>query len=205
MRAQHDVGVLLYEEGVLHVARGMVGGEIQRREDVPVIFHLGSVGDGEAKAREDVDNFVLHDGERMARAERGGVGRAGEVEAAVVVLLGCHASAQLREFFLQGRLQLVKLHAYFPLLVGCHVAEFRHQAVYHAFLAQIFYAQLLKRLRVGGFQSRHLAEQRLYLLFQHKYAVFLFPFVLVPAARGVLSAQPAPVRGVRLCFKSAQS
>ena len=71
MAAQQDVlgdvvGMLRDEERVLHVAGGVVGGEVHLREHVEVVLHLGTVGQHEAHAREDVDNLVRHDGQRVA-------------------------------------------------------------------------------------------------------------------------------------------
>ena len=44
------VGICFNEEGVLHVARRMVCGEVHLREYVHVILHLGAVGQCEAHA-----------------------------------------------------------------------------------------------------------------------------------------------------------
>ena len=53
VRAQQDVlrdliGMLADEEGVLHVAGGMVGSEVHLGEHVEVVFHLGTVGEDKA-------------------------------------------------------------------------------------------------------------------------------------------------------------
>ena len=61
MGAQYDVGMLLHEERVLHVASRVVFGEVHGREHVPIVFHLRPIGHRKAETREDVDNLVLHD------------------------------------------------------------------------------------------------------------------------------------------------
>ena len=62
------VGVLRDEEGVLHIAGRVVGGEVEHREHVLVVVNLWTMEKSEAHALEDFDNLVLHDGQRMARA-----------------------------------------------------------------------------------------------------------------------------------------
>ena len=48
--AEDDVRLACDEEGVLHVACGVVGGEVHGREDVPVVFDFRSVGKDEAQS-----------------------------------------------------------------------------------------------------------------------------------------------------------
>ena len=56
------VGVCLDKKGVLHVARGMVGCEVQLRKHVQVVVDFWSFGEREAHSLEDVDDLVAHDG-----------------------------------------------------------------------------------------------------------------------------------------------
>lgn len=106
------VGVLLNEEGVLHVAGWMVGGKVHLGEHVQVVLRLGSVGKNEAHAREYVDYLVGHNRQRMARAKLHGVRRARKVDGfalglGVVILLlkGVYAVDG-------GLLQLVDFHSH---------------------------------------------------------------------------------------------
>ena len=68
----HVVRMLLQEESVLHVAGRVVGGKVEHGKHVLVVVHLGTVGEGEAHTREDVDDFVLDDSQRVARQGRWG-------------------------------------------------------------------------------------------------------------------------------------
>src|SRR5262247_420140 len=67
--AQHGVGG--HVEGVLHVARGMVIGKIERAEVVVVGLHLGPLRHGEAEPLEDGDDLFLHADDRMHGAGSG--------------------------------------------------------------------------------------------------------------------------------------
>ena len=63
-------------EGILHVARGMVGGDVQRVEIVIFVFHFGAIQHGETERDEEVLDFGLdlRDGMQMARAGRARAG-----------------------------------------------------------------------------------------------------------------------------------
>src|SRR5262245_54861338 len=54
---------------VLHVARGMLRGHVQRVEAVPLVLGLGAFDDGKSHAREDLLELVADDGERMTVPE----------------------------------------------------------------------------------------------------------------------------------------
>src|SRR5215203_2597345 len=54
---------------VMQVHRRMIRREIQRREVVPVCFHLRPHSDSKADAAEDFDNLVHHAGDRMLRSD----------------------------------------------------------------------------------------------------------------------------------------
>ncbi len=65
-------------ESVLHLARRMVGRDVQLGEIVIVIFHVRAFGDGKAQVGEDGGDFVQHLGDGMhaagcSRAARGRV------------------------------------------------------------------------------------------------------------------------------------
>ena len=48
MCAKQYIGVMLDEEGVLHVTCGMVLGEVQGGEDMPIILDLRTLSDAES-------------------------------------------------------------------------------------------------------------------------------------------------------------
>ena len=58
--------IIFDEECILHVACRMVFGKIHGGEYVPVVFHFRSVGDVESHTGKYIDDFVSHDGKRMA-------------------------------------------------------------------------------------------------------------------------------------------
>ena len=126
---------------------------------MPVILHFRTVGHGEAKTREDVDNFVLHDGERVARAQSDGVRRAGKVNVGMVGFLASQRLAKRVDLVLQGCLQFVDFHAHLTLLLGGNFTELSHEVVNETFLAQIFDAKRLKGLLIGSLQFSHFLEQ----------------------------------------------
>ena len=65
---RHLIGVGLDEKGVLHVACGMVGGEVQFGKYVQVVVDLGPFGQRKAHALENIDDLIAHDCQRMARS-----------------------------------------------------------------------------------------------------------------------------------------
>ena len=163
---RHVVGAGLDEKRVLHVASGVVGGEVQHREHVQVVVDFRPLGQRESHALEDVDDFVLHDGERMARAQRNGVGRAREVD-----VLGLARGSRCLHLLLQRidvveslLFQLVELDAHGFLLVGSHVAEVRHQRVDFALAAQVFQTKLFNLLGAVGRQAADFLQQCFYFL-----------------------------------------
>lgn len=48
------------EEGVLHVTSRVIGGKIERLEDMPVILHLRSHGDTKSEVTKDADDLVAN-------------------------------------------------------------------------------------------------------------------------------------------------
>ena len=154
--ARHVVWVDIHEEGVLHVACRVVGGEVQLRVDVEVILHLGTVGDVEAHAGEYVDDLVLHDGERMTCAQSDGVSRAGQVEFVAAVVLTLEHLFQGGDALLRALFQFVELHADLLFLFSRHIAEVRHQFTDDPFLAEVFDAQCFQFLGTVGLQGLYL-------------------------------------------------
>ena len=72
--------VAFQPEGVLHVARRMIGRDVQRVEVMFVRFHFGAVENGEAEGDEEIFNFRLDLGERMERAAGGVRSGCGEID-----------------------------------------------------------------------------------------------------------------------------
>ena len=79
MCAQGQVPTL-HEEGVLHVARRVVGGEVERAEVVAIVLHLGPLAHREPHAGEDVHDTLAHDGDGMQTAGVSGTGRSAQVQ-----------------------------------------------------------------------------------------------------------------------------
>ena len=128
----------------------MVGSKVQLREHVQIVINLRSLSQREAHALENVDNLVLHDGQRMASAQLDGVGSACQVYV-VCRVLGC--LALLPELVDASRCQLfqfVNLHSDSFLLVGSHVAEVLHQGIDLAFFAQVFQPELFNLPGIVG-------------------------------------------------------
>ena len=179
VRAQQDVGVLLDEERVLHVARGVFGREVQGREDVPVVFDLGSVGHGVAQPRKDLDDLVFHQRDRVARTEV--LGRAGARQVArrrglvgrgVLQLLAQRVDALRGLVF-----ETVQLLAQFAFQFGGYRLELLHQGGQLAFLAENPDAELLDF--GGGFRLKLLDTSQEFIDFvSHILIVFLFCLLL---------------------------
>ena len=164
--------MLTDEERVLHVAGRMVGGKVHLREDMQVVFHLGPVGQDEAHAREDVDDFVGDDGERMARAQLHGVRRAGQVDVLVGRILSGAVLAQLVDALGSQRLQFVDFHAHRLFLVGSHVTEVVHEGRDFTFLAEVFQTELFHFVGILSAQRLYFFEKFVYLVEYHGYLLF---------------------------------
>ena len=179
VRAQQDVGVLLDEERVLHVACGVLGREVERREDVPVVLDFGSVGHGVAQAREDLDDFVPDECDRVARAEA--LGRAG---ARQVVRGGRPVRRGVLQLFAQGvyplrglLLEAVELLAQFAFELGSHRLELLHQCVQLALFAEHPDPEILDFGGRLGFELFDSSEEFIDFV-DHILPVFLFFLLL---------------------------
>ena len=160
--AQHNVAghvaalVLADEEGVLHVAGGMVGRKVERGEHVQVVFYLGAIGQGESLACENVDDVLAHSGDGVASANllrrRGSC----DVDFACRCLFLLKAFFERVDFIGSKCLELVKALAKFSLLVVGHVTELAEQGCDLALLAQVLDAQRLEGLAVVGLQISNL-------------------------------------------------
>ena len=81
MGAQQDVGSSVDEEGVLHIAGGVVFGEVERGEYMPVVFDFGAFGNVKSEAAENGDDFLADERQGVARAESDRRGGACEIYA----------------------------------------------------------------------------------------------------------------------------
>ena len=128
----------------------MVGSEVHLCEHVEVVFHLRTIGEDKAHAREDIDDLVGDDRQRMTRTELDGVGCARQVEGLFARLLRLTLLTQLVDALGGECLQFIDLHADGLLLVGSNVAEVVHQGCDLTFLAEIFQSELFHFLGVLG-------------------------------------------------------
>ena len=151
MRAQEaSVGEV---EGVLLVARGVVGGGVERVEAVPFVVDVRAVGEREAHAAEDLHGAVEQLRDRVQAARRDGA-RAGQaqVEAGkgVGFVLGGEESGAFLQGSGEGGADFVEAFAdggAFFLADGFHaLADLRERAL----AAEVFDARLFQRERVGG-------------------------------------------------------
>ena len=149
----------------------MVCREVQFGVDVQVIFHLRSVGDVESHAGEDVDDFILHDGKRVARAQSDGIGRACQVQFVAAVVLALESFFQCSDALLGALLQFVELYAHLFLVLRGHVPEVCHQFVDGALLTEVFDTQRFQFLRAVGLHGLHL-RQELFNLCYHVSCLF---------------------------------
>lgn len=94
VRAEQHVRRTLDEECVLHVARRMVGSEVQSREHVPVVLHFRTVGNRESETREDRDNLIADKRDGMACAKRRNGRRTRKVDCCVGIVAGFNIFTQ---------------------------------------------------------------------------------------------------------------
>ena len=172
---QQHVGILSDEEGVLHVARRMLGREIERREDVPVVLDLWPLGHGIAQPREDLDDLVLHQRNGVARPRLSGRAGTGHV---------AHRRSRSRLTLLQfafqgvyalqsGTFQVVDLLSQFALELGRHGLELLHQRIQLALASQNTDAELLDFSRGAGSESLDPMQQVLNFI-GHDVRIFLY-------------------------------
>ena len=73
----------------------MIGGKVHLGEDVVVVLNLRTIGQHKAHTRENVDNLVGNDGERMACTQLDRVWGTSKVECFIARLLSLALLAQL--------------------------------------------------------------------------------------------------------------
>ena len=141
--AKQNIGRTLNEESILHVAGGVVFGKVQRREHMPVVLDFGTFGNRETQSAKDVANFVFYQRERVTRAHRNRVGRAGEVDILLVGVRIFKFAFQLVQLLDSSLFQLVQLFAHFAFLIGSHASEIVEKLGNFTFLAEVFYTNSL--------------------------------------------------------------
>ena len=156
------------EERVLHVAGRVLGREVQRREDVPVVLDFGAVGHGIACREKDLDDLVSDQRNRVAR---GGVRPSRRVQVARRGhLVGRGSSPAPRSDTLRcGAFESVELLAQFALELRATVLNSSISAVQFAFLAQ----NLIRTLRVRLLPSLELSTRRSSSLICRSYLVLI--------------------------------
>ena len=122
--SEEDVRVGVDEESVLHIPCRVLRREVERREDVPVVFDFRAFGDGEAEPGEDFDYLVLDDGDWVSSADGRRCRRACDVDG----LLGSclrHSDLFLEEVdsLLCDGLEFVEAFAEVSLHVRVNVLE----------------------------------------------------------------------------------
>ena len=137
-------------EGILHIAGGVVLRDVQAGEVVVVILDLRGVRHSKTHAREDVDDLVGDQRQRMQAADRAGLSGQGDVHG-----LGSVAGGQLGFLHLGGGSIVVRLHlglqfvddlAHGGALFRRNGAQILHQRGDLAVFAQIFLPERGQRL-----------------------------------------------------------
>ncbi len=165
--------MLTDKEGILHIACRMIGSKVHFGEHMQIVFNLGTVGQNETHTRENVNNLVGHNGQRMACTQLNGVGSTRQVNGLTFVLLSLTIIAQLVDALCGQRFQFVDFHTNGLFLVGGYIAEIIHQGSDFAFLTEIFQSQLLYFLSVFSAQLLHLFQQFVYSVKYHHLELYL--------------------------------
>ena len=152
----------------------MLGRKVERREDMPVVLDLGSLGHRIAQPREYVDDLISHQRDRMSAADA--VGRAGTGH----VDTGSGGFRAVLHFGLVARyrfgdrvFQRIDPLAEFLFQFGSHLLEFLEKLVHLAFAAEHADSEFLDfRL---GFRSELLDpfQQAVYFVNHRWWFIFL--------------------------------
>ena len=165
VRAEQHIGVQLDEESVLHVAGGVLLGEVEGGEDVPVVLDVRALHGGEADVLEDAAHLVHHQGDGVHGADlalRGGACDVGD-EVGLLVSGGLDAGLELVVVVLGHVAQVVdQLTELLAVLLG-HVLDFAEQGLDLALLAQELEPELLQRLCVLDFVIFYFCTNLVYI------------------------------------------
>ena len=147
------------EESILHIACRVIFGEIQCREHMPVILDFRTFGNAESQTGKYIDDFVLYDGERVARTQFYRISGTCKVNIITARILTFELFFQGSNFFLCLVLQFIQSHADFFLLFGSYVTEIRHQVIDCTFFTKEFDAERFQFLGIGSFQCFHFLQK----------------------------------------------
>src|SRR5688572_14075654 len=182
-------------ESVVHRPRGMVCGDVERFEVVPVVFDLRTVGDREAAAAKDLFDAATRARDRMQPAEtlaparqRDVDGIAGELRRK---LLGFERGAARIQRCAQRFLRFIDLRARGLARFGIHRPERLELRGDLAFLAEQADPNLLQFLDVGrarDFRARGLNERLHHAAFSRLSFAFC---AITPNAAGSFMAMSA--------------
>ena len=141
---QQDVRILFDEEGVLHIACRMFRREVERRENVSVVFDFGPVGDGVSESCEDVDYLVSDERYGVSRAHFAIPSRSSHIADGLVIELSCC------EFFFEfvyalrcSRFEGVEFLSEFAFVLRCDGFELFEKRIEFAFFSEDFNTELL--------------------------------------------------------------
>src|SRR5690554_6918742 len=70
VRAQHNLRIVLNEEGILHVSRGMIVCKVKGGKDMPVILYFRTFGNGETEPFENIVDLLPDNGDGVACSQR---------------------------------------------------------------------------------------------------------------------------------------
>ena len=155
MRAQQPaVGKI---ERVVHRARRMIGGDVERFEVVEVVFDLGPGGDFEAGLPEQLLDAQPHLGDRVQSAARFAAARQRDVDAFLRELRGDARLLELRALRLDRSLEFfayaIEPRARFLALLGRKLAEILELLGQPAALAQRADAHFFERRHIGALEE----------------------------------------------------
>ena len=107
---------------------------------MPVVLHFRTLGDGEAKTREYVDNLFSYERNGVTSAYLLRCRRASEVDIDIIHSIGVKRFSDGVNLVGGKSFQLVKLLTDFALLFVRHIAKIVEERCYFAFFAKIFYS-----------------------------------------------------------------
>lgn len=134
--------LFLDEESILHIACGVVGREVEGREEVPVIFDFDRFGDGEADAGENLDNLIHHDGEDVAATDFGEIDGHGQVVDILKLRTLFNKRLKFLEFVLSGDFELVDQLSHHLFLIVRESLELIEEVADDPLFAQVLDTEL---------------------------------------------------------------
>ncbi len=163
VRAQYPIGVLGYVEGILHIARRVMLGHVERCEVVPVVFYLRPCGHAETYLFENRHYLILYYAQRVAGAYRqrcAGKGNINSRPLCGACLLHIFMGIEL---LLCHLLERIEEHTGFFALVGRDVLHFGRQLLDNTLGAEKAYTEILQFGGVLGLEGYYFGFVCLYL------------------------------------------